>query len=67
MGANSVSLTMVKLVQRNQGMAFEKQNIVPRIKHGGCGVMIWRCMAASEVCLLTFIDSTLDHIEYLNV
>ena len=37
------------------------------IKHGGGGVMIWECMAASVVGRLNFIDSTLDRMGYLNI
>ena len=56
-----------KLVRRKQARAFEKQYLVSTIKHGRGGVMIWRCMAASGVRQLTFIDSTLDHMGYLNI
>ncbi|GFU17207.1 transposable element Tc1 transposase [Trichonephila clavipes] len=45
-----------KLVWRKQGTAFEKENIVPTVKYGGGGVMVWGCMAANGVGRLTFID-----------
>jgi len=36
-------------VWRKTGTALEIQNLVPTVKHGGGGVMIWGCMAASGV------------------
>ena len=57
---------MLKLLWKKQATAFEKQNIQPIVKHCGDGAMIWVCMAASGDSQLTFIDSTLDHMGYLN-
>ncbi|GFT64703.1 transposable element Tc1 transposase [Trichonephila clavipes] len=54
-----------KLVWRKQGTALEKENLVPTVKHGGGGVMVWGCMAANGVGRLTFIDSTLNHMGIL--
>ncbi|GFY17930.1 transposable element Tc1 transposase [Trichonephila clavipes] len=45
-----------KLVWRKQGTALEKENLVPTVKYGGGGVMVWGCMAANGVSRLTFID-----------
>ncbi|GFX93865.1 transposable element Tcb1 transposase [Trichonephila clavipes] len=45
-----------KLVWQKQGTALEKENLVPAVKHGGGGVMVWGCMAANGVGRLTFID-----------
>ncbi|GFX52444.1 transposable element Tc1 transposase [Trichonephila clavipes] len=45
-----------KLVWRKQGTALEKENLVPTVKYGGGGVMVWGCMAANGVGRLTFID-----------
>ncbi|GFU70191.1 transposable element Tcb1 transposase [Trichonephila clavipes] len=56
-----------KLVWRKQGTALEKENLVPTVKHGGGGVMVWGCMVANGVCRLTFIDSSLNHIGYINI
>ncbi|GFT59203.1 transposable element Tcb1 transposase [Trichonephila clavipes] len=56
-----------KLVWRKQGKALEKENLVPKVKHGGGGVMVWGCMAANGVGRLTFIDSTLNHMVYINI
>ncbi|GFW40569.1 transposable element Tc1 transposase [Trichonephila clavipes] len=56
-----------KLVWRKQGTALEKENLVPTVKHGGGGVMVWGCMAANGVGRLNFIDSTLNHMGYINI
>ncbi|GFT17379.1 transposable element Tcb1 transposase [Trichonephila clavipes] len=56
-----------KLVWQKQGTALEKENLVPTVKHGGGGVMVWRCMAANGVGRLTFIDLTLNHMGYINI
>ncbi|GFW66363.1 uncharacterized protein TNCV_3433261 [Trichonephila clavipes] len=37
------------------------------LKHGGGGVMVWGCMAANGVGRLTFIDSKLNHMGYINI
>ena len=52
---------------RKQGMAFEKKNLVPIVKHGTGGVMIWGCMATNGVGSFTFINSTLDRMGCLNL
>ncbi|GFU88644.1 transposable element Tcb2 transposase [Trichonephila clavipes] len=48
-------------------MALEKENLVPTVKHDGGGAMVWGCMAANGVGLLTFMDSTLNHIGCINI
>ncbi|GFX78301.1 transposable element Tc1 transposase [Trichonephila clavipes] len=56
-----------KLVWRKQRTALGKENLVPTVKHSGGGVMVWGCMAANGVGRLTFIDSTLNHMGYINI
>ncbi|GFW24664.1 transposable element Tcb1 transposase [Trichonephila clavipes] len=56
-----------KLVWRKQGTALEKENLVPTVKYGGGGVMVWGCMAANGVGRRTFIDSTLNHMGFINI
>ena len=41
--------------------------MVPTIKHGGGGVMVLGCMAASGVGNLTFIDGIMDHKMYIEL
>ncbi|GBO31869.1 Transposable element Tcb2 transposase [Araneus ventricosus] len=56
-----------ELAWKPQGTAFEKQNLVSTVKHGGGGVMFWGCMTVSGVSSLPFIDSVLDHMGYINI
>ena len=51
-------------VWRKANTEFDKNNISNTVKHGGGGVMVWECMAASGVGNLVFImDKTL----YMNI
>lgn len=56
-----------QMVWRKPGTALDKQNLVGTVKHGGGGVMVWGCMAASGVGQLQFIESTMDKWGYLNI
>lgn len=56
-----------ELVWRKPNTALQKQNLLPTIKHGGGGVMVWGCMAASGVGELVFIDGTMDKMVFLNI
>lgn len=56
-----------KLVWRKSGTAFDKENLVPTVKHGGGGIMVWGCMAAKGVGNLVFIESTMNQYGYLNI
>ena len=47
--------------------ALNKENIVPTVKHGGGGIMVWGCMAADGVGQLQFIEDTMDKFAYLNI
>ncbi|GFX69952.1 transposable element Tcb1 transposase [Trichonephila clavipes] len=38
-----------ELVWGKEGPALGKENLVPTVKHGGGGVMVWGCMAANGV------------------
>ena len=66
MRANFVSLASkcVNWCGEKQGTAFENQNFVSTVKHGGDSAMIWKCMAACGISRLSFIDSALDHMGY---
>lgn len=54
-------------VWRKPNTELEKNNVVRTVKHGGGGVMVWGCMAASGVGNLVFIDGTMDKTVYLNI
>lgn len=55
------------LVWRKSGEAFKKENLVGTVKHGGSGVMVWGCMAASGVGNLIFIDSIMNQGLYIEI
>lgn len=54
-------------VFRKPGTEYNKENLVPTVKHGGGSVMIWGCMAASGVGKLHIIDGTMDRHVYLDI
>ena len=56
-----------KLVWRKTGTAFNKENLVPTVKHGGGSIMVWGCMAGNGVGNLVFIESIMDQYGYINV
>lgn len=55
------------LVYRKPNTELEERNMVPTVKHGGGGVLVWGCMAASGVGNLVFINGLMDHIYYINL
>ena len=52
---------------RKLGTALNKENLLPTVKHGGDGVMIWGCMASNGIGNLEFIESILNKYDYLNI
>lgn len=54
-------------VWRHVGEAFKDCNVVPTVKHGGGGVMVWGCMASSGVGNLHFIDGIMDRFMYKDI
>ena len=55
------------LVYRKSNIELEERNMVPTVKHGGGGVMVWGCMGAKGVGNLVFIDGIMDHQYYINL
>jgi hypothetical protein len=41
--------------------------VVPTVKHGGGGVMVWGCFASDTVCVLFRIQGTLNQDGYLSI
>lgn len=56
-----------KIIWRKNGTALGKQNLVPTVKHGGGGAMIWGCMASSGVGNIQFIESIMNRHDYLDI
>lgn len=54
-------------VWRRPNTELNKENLLPTVKHGGGGVMVWGCMAASGVGELVFIDGIMDKTGYMNI
>ena len=52
---------------RKKNTELETSNLQATVKHGGGGVMVWGCMAASGVGELVFIDGTMDQYVYLDI
>ncbi|GFW24433.1 transposable element Tc1 transposase [Trichonephila clavipes] len=44
-----------ELVWRKSCRALQKEHLVPPVKHGGGGVMMWWCMASNDVGKLEYI------------
>ncbi|GFY21416.1 transposable element Tc1 transposase [Trichonephila clavipes] len=56
-----------KLVRRKPCTALQKEHIVPTVKHGGDGVMMWGCMASNDVGkLVPGPDYTVDALKLPN-
>ncbi|KAJ4444919.1 hypothetical protein ANN_06718 [Periplaneta americana] len=45
----------------------EMSTIVNRMKHGGGGVLVWRCMSSAGMGLLAFIEGNMDHQRYIDI
>lgn len=60
------SIKGLQLVWRNQGTIYGKQNLVCIVKHGWGGIMA-SFTAVNGGNILVFIESTMDHMNYLNV
>lgn len=54
-------------VWRKPNTQLQLKNLRATVKHGGGGVMVWACMAATGVGNLVFIDGNMDKTLYLNV
>lgn len=54
-------------VWRKANKELQKENIIPTVKHGGGGVMVWGSMAASGVGELVFIEKNMNASVYLNI
>ncbi|GFY10685.1 transposable element Tc1 transposase [Trichonephila clavipes] len=54
-----------KLVWRKPCTVLQKEHLVPTVKHGGGGVMVWECMASNGVGKLEYIESIMNKYDYL--
>ena len=54
------------MVWRKPNTAYEK-NLITTVKHGGGGVMVWRCMGASSIGEFVFIEGNMNKFQNLNI
>lgn len=43
------------------------ENLIPTVKNGECGRVVWSCMLANEVGKLQFIKINMDQFVYLGI
>ena len=55
------------MVWRKTDTAFESRNLSSTVKHGGGGVQLKGCMAASGVGGIEFIENIMNKFVYLNI
>ena len=56
-----------QIVWRKNSTAFDKENLIPTVKHGAGGVLVWGCMGANGVGNLHFIENIMDHKTYIDI
>jgi hypothetical protein len=47
--------------------AFEQKNLIPTVKHGGGGIIVWGCFATSGPGQFAIIESTMNSILYQRI
>ncbi|GFT56351.1 transposable element Tc1 transposase [Trichonephila clavipes] len=52
---------------RKRNAELKERNMVSSVKHGGEGIMVQECMAASEVGNIVVINGIMDHLYYLQI
>ena len=54
-------------VRRRKREKFHQDCLVPTVKHGGCKIQVWGCMAASGVGTLKVVNGRLDAAGYVRL
>ncbi len=57
----------VKRVWRQPGEEYKDKCVLPTVKHGGGGVMVWGCMSAAGTGELQFIEGTMNANMYCDI
>ncbi len=57
----------VKHVWRQPGEEYKDKCVLPTVKHGGGGVIVWGCMSAAGIEELQFIEGTLNSNMYCDI
>ena len=55
------------MVWRKKNQELESKNLIPTVKHGDGGVLVWRCMSAAGVGNLHFIEGITSHVMYIDI
>ena len=53
------------MVEENTELKFK--NLIPTVKYGGGGVLLWGCMSAEGVGNLHFIEGITSHVMYIAI
>ncbi|GFV85575.1 transposable element Tcb1 transposase [Trichonephila clavipes] len=56
-----------KLVRKKPCTELQKTDLVPTVKHGGGGVMVWGCVASNGVGKWKYIESIMNKYDYFDV
>ena len=56
-----------RYVWRTEGSAFQEQNIIPTVKHGGGSIMVWGCFAASGPGQLANVEGIMNSKKYQEI
>ena len=54
-------------VWRKTGTRYNIENLMPTVKHGGGGIMVWGCFSALGLGPLVRIEGKMDHRDYINI
>ncbi|GBN98448.1 Transposable element Tc1 transposase [Araneus ventricosus] len=54
-------------VWRKPHKELNPKNLLPTVKRGGGGKMVWGCFAASDMGTLVFIENNMDQYKYINI
>ena len=54
-------------IWRSVNKEFNDNCVAKTVKHGGGSIMVWECMAATEVGNLVFIETTMKKEDYISI
>ncbi len=57
----------VQWCRRGPGEALDVHNVLPRLKHGGGGVMVWGCMMRLGFGRLILVEGTMNAVQYCRI
>ena len=54
-------------VRRTVGEEYSENCVVPSVKHGGSGIMVWGCMSSAGVGCLTRVEGNINAVIYVDI